>query len=86
MEVLVLAALWAGWMVFWTASQWSRKKLTPVLLIQEVLESALMGLWFGTMMTFGWRRALRMPLVTITVGSFAASLIISRAFGRRRAP
>jgi hypothetical protein len=71
-------------MLFWTVRQRWRKHLQPLVRIPDVLTWTLMGLWFGTVLVFGWRRSFQMPLVVINVGAFAGALLIQRAFRTNR--
>ncbi len=63
-------------MLLWTWHQRRRDVLKPVLRIEDVLMWALMGLWFGTITAFHWRRAFHMPLVLITAGLFASACLV----------
>jgi len=79
-EVFVAGAFYAAWMLVWMGRQRRRDDLRPVLHIDDVLAWAPMGLWFGIVTTFHWQRAFHMPLLLITIGSFATACLIPIAF------
>ena len=64
-------------MLFWTGRQRWHKGSKPLVRIGDVLEWAMMGFWFGTVAVFGWRRAFHMPLLPLTIGSFAAGCLVT---------
>lgn len=79
-EALVMSTLWGAGMLSWSGWKRHREGVKPIVRIEDVLSWVLMGLWFGTILVFGWRRSFQMPNVVISVGAFAGALLIPLAF------
>jgi hypothetical protein len=84
-QVLLAGGFWGGFMMLWSARQRASKNLKPTWLIEEAFSWALMGLWFGVVTTFHWRRAFHVPLVFVTVAAFAGACLVGVIGSKRRA-
>lgn len=84
LEVLLLGALYGGWMLFWTA--WHRRDegLTPAIRRIDTFVWAPASVWVGVVDTFHWHRAFSMPLVLITAPTLIATCLVA-LFARNQA-
>ncbi|HLK05074.1 MAG TPA: hypothetical protein VKT53_11600 [Candidatus Acidoferrum sp.] len=71
-EVVFATIFWGGWMLFWMTKKKKAAAETNAWWPNVVLWF-FAGLCFGLTTTFHWR-ALRVPLVFVTVSSFACML------------
>jgi hypothetical protein len=83
-QALLLGELWGASMMLWYAYRRHSENLKPTWRGEEVLTWALMGLWFGIVTTFHWRRAFHTPIVFVTVSAFASACVIGVVGGKRR--
>ena len=60
MEVLLVGGLWGAFMLLFSGSGWATE-IKFKWRIEDILFWALMGLWFGIVTTFHWRRAFQAP-------------------------
>lgn len=77
LRVLISGALWGAFMSWWEI----RIEIASLPRRERVLRRALwalMGLWFGVVTTFGWRRSFQYPLVCVTVGLLVGTLLVAR--------
>ena len=84
-QALLWGELWGVSMMLWYTYRRHSENLKPVWRVEELLSWALMGLWFGIVITFHCRRAFHPPIVFITVSAFASACLIGRIGSKRRA-
>lgn len=85
-EVLLSGGFWGAWMIGWSAHKRASENLKPSLCIRDIFSWALMGLWFGVVVTFHWQRAFHMPIVLVTIAAFVGGCLVAVVGSKKTRP